>query len=522
MDWNRPALPAVAAFLADRYGGAGVLDLSGVVVVLTGRRASRRLLEILLERTGGRFLPPQTITEGEFPERLYEPQRPFAGRLVQHLAWAEAVRRMPRPQAEQVLREVPDDGDVDGWMALGELLWRLHRELAAELLDFGDVLRAGELITGFNERRRWEALRVAQQEYLDLLDGLGLWDKQTARIVAVKERECQTDHDIILVGTVDLNQSTRKMLDQVSDRVTALIHAPEALSDRFDEHGCLRPEMWMTASQESSPIPLSREQVHVVDKPLDQADEVVRVLAGFEGKYRADEITIGLADDSLVPQIARRLQQFGVSARAAVGASLPQTGVVRLLDAIAFYLENERADHFATLVRHPAITHWLDEQGVQPQWLQELDRYLSEHLQQRLGFWLESKERCGQLQRVHELMSDLLADFRAAARPLSEWTGVTLELLDRLLGERSFDPAVPAEKRELDAVGKLVDMLETHKEIPEPMMPTVTGAQALRLTIEELSAETVPPAPDADAIELSGWLDLPLDDAPALIVTSFN
>ncbi len=533
LDWNRPALPAVAEFLAERYGGEGVLDLSGVVVVLTGRRACRRLVEILLEETDGRFLPPQTITEGEFPERLYEPQRPFAGRLVQHLAWAEAVRRMPRPQAEQVLREVPDDGDVDGWMALGDLLWRLHRELAAELLDFGDVLRAGELITGFNERRRWEALRVAQHEYLGLLDGLGLWDRQTARIVAVKEEECQTDCDVILVGTVDLNQSTRAMLDQVSDRVTALVHAPESLSDRFDEHGCLRPEKWMTVPAEtvpagSAPIPLLREQVRVVDKPLDQADEVVRVLAGFEGRYRADEITIGLADDGLVPQVERRLRQFGVPTRAAVGKSLPQTAVVRLLDAIASFLENERADHFATLVRHPDMTAWLDAaltpggQGGQQQWLQELDQYLSGHLQQRLGFWLGSSEHCGQIQRVHELVSGLLADLSSAARPLAGWSAVMLDLLDRVLGERSYDPAVSVEKRELDAVGTLTGVLETHTEIPEPMMPTVTGAQALRLTIEELSAETVPPAPDADAIELSGWLDLPLDDAPALVVTSFN
>jgi hypothetical protein len=516
LDWSRPALPAVGEYLVERYGGGGVVDLSGVVVVLTGRRASRRLTEILVEQAGGRLIPPQTITEGEFPELLYEPKRPFAGRLVQHFAWAEAVRRMPRPQAEQVLREVPDDGDVDGWMALGELLWRLHRELAAELLDFSDVLAAGEKVSGFTERRRWEALRIAQQEYLALLDGLELWDRQTARLVAVRENECHTDRDIVLVGTVDLNRSTRAMVDQVSERVTALIHAPASLAERFDEYGCLRPEAWMSA-----PIELSRDQVHVVDKPVEQADVVVRVLSGLDGRYRADEITVGVADESLVPQLQRRLAEYGVPSRWIVGRTLPQTAVMRLLSAVAEYLETDRADHFATLVRHPDVAAWLCAQGIAEEWIQELDCYLQTHLQQHLGFWLGPPGRCGQVRRAFELVTGLLAEFREA-RALPEWSPIVRAFLVTLGSERTYDPEQPAEKMELNAIGTLCSVLDSYGEIPIELTPVVSGAQALRLTLEQLVGEAVPPPPEEDAVEVLGWLELPLDDAPVLVLTSFN
>ena len=52
-------------------------------------------------------------------------------------------------------------------------------------------------------------------------------------------RECRTDRDIVLVGTVDMDRSQRAMLDQVADRVTALVFAPDEQMAEFDEHGCL-------------------------------------------------------------------------------------------------------------------------------------------------------------------------------------------------------------------------------------------------------------------------------------------
>ncbi|MBX3440470.1 MAG: PD-(D/E)XK nuclease family protein, partial [Planctomycetaceae bacterium] len=365
--------------------------------------------------------------------------------------------------------------------------------------------------------RRWEALQQAQQEYLSLLDGLGLWDKQTARIVAERQRECRTEHDIILVGTVDLNRSTRRMLDQVADRVTALIHAPEALSGRFDKHGCLLPDAWLTAD-----VPLAHEQVRIVDKPQDQADEVVRALANLKGRYRADEITIGLADESLALQIERRLRQYNAPARWVIGRSLSQTGVVRLLEATADYLETEQSDQFAALVRHPDVFRWLCQQGVDPAFLTELDDYLSRHLQRKLGFWLESPSPCRQVHRAYKLVTRLLSPFHNASRPLADWSDVIVTWLNNLQGDQSFDPQVPAEKMELDATVLLLETLDAHAEVPDALLPVVSGAQALWLTLDEISQSNVPAPPDESAIEILGRLELPLDDAPVVVITSFN
>src|SRR5690606_2174097 len=293
--------------------------------------------------------------------------------------------------------DLPHDGDVDGWAALGGLLWKLHRELAADQLDFGDVVREGEEVSGFGERGRWEALHAAQQQYLAILDEFELWDRQTARLVAIDQNECRTERDIVLVGTVDLNRSTRAMLDQVADRVTALIHAPPSLAQRFDAYGCIRPDAWSGAE-----VAIYDEQLRVAEGPAEQADEVIRVLSAFNGRYRADDITVGLGSDRLVSQLQRRLRQYDVPARWVVGKTLPETATLWVLRAVADYLEDRRCDRFAALVRHPDVGEWLQREGVEDDWLSELDCYRAEHLPGRLGFWLGSSDRFAGIRRVYE------------------------------------------------------------------------------------------------------------------------
>jgi len=52
---DRPVLLEAVDFLAGRFACGDELDLSGVVVVVPGRRAGRRLLELLVQRHGDRW-----------------------------------------------------------------------------------------------------------------------------------------------------------------------------------------------------------------------------------------------------------------------------------------------------------------------------------------------------------------------------------------------------------------------------------------------------------------------------------
>ena len=244
LEWRKPALAGAVEFLRGRFERDGALDLSGVIVVVPGARAGRRLLEIVVALADERKLvltPPDVVTPNQFPERLYQPKLRFADPLVQQLAWVRALKSLSAERLSPLAPHLPPAHDALQWLAIGETLGRLHLELAADGLDCQEVLRGADAVEGFAEHDRWKVLCELQRAYLDTLDRLKLWDVQTARLVAIKQREIATDKSIVLVGMADLNQAQRRMIDQIAERVTALIFAPQELADRFDEHGCQPP-----------------------------------------------------------------------------------------------------------------------------------------------------------------------------------------------------------------------------------------------------------------------------------------
>ena len=541
LDWNRPALPAVADFLLEQYTMLGVADLSRVVVVVPGRRAGRRLMELLIEASDAKLIrltPPAIDTVGRLPERLYEPKRKFASDLINKFAWTAALRKVDEDDIRSIIPDPPKDRDISRWLSFGELLWRQHRELAAEGLDFQDVITRGAEVASFDETERWQILRRVQESCLLMLDDLELWDLQSARLFAVKHHECHADFDIVLVGTADLNLSMRDMLRQVSDRVTALIHAPQRLSRRFDEFGCISPDAWRNVQVE-----LQAEQIEVVEGPADQATSIVETLIGYDGRFRMDEVTIGITDERLVPEIDRHLVECDVQSRWVVGQKLNESRPYKLLGAVAEYLETGRYASFAALIRQIDLDRWLfrqpadvspDEDDVfeelhstatsdsTPAWLKQLDEYFNRHLPSEPGDWIESERHTDRIQHVHACLTALLTPLAAKDAPLGDWVRPLTDLLMNVYSDVEFDLETEHDAYTISACRQIYELLLTHANIPPVLMPRVGAAQAIRLLLNELSADSVPPLPNDDAVELLGWLELPLDDSPAMVVTSFN
>ncbi len=417
LDWTAPALPAAADYLIQRYVSDDQLDLSGVVLVFPGRRAARRMLELLVEKAADRWpdlLPPTMTTFDRFPEMLYPQQQELADDLTQLLVWKKALSSVPKAELKAALPHIPDDDAVPSWLSLCETLRGQHNELAADGMEFDQVQQ--ELINAGHamEAKRWKALRRLQAEYLMQMDALQRWDRQAARLVAVDRQECRSDGDIILVGTVDMNRIVRRMIDQISSRVTVLIHAPESEQHSFDQHGCLIPAAW-----EDRLLNIPESMVRIVDSPSDQAAAAVKQLSALGGQYRADDVAIGLANDHLVPTMMQGLANAGLAGRWPVGLKIASSRPYRLLDAIVQHLASARngmpAD-FSTLsdlVRHPDVGHWINRQPMfassddhaagnivsmdHPEakrvsaankilptsdrdWLTDLDRYLADHL----------------------------------------------------------------------------------------------------------------------------------------------
>ena len=475
LDWKRPALEMTVDYLVQRFRDGSRLALDETILAVPGGRVGRRLLELLIQRAEVEQLDmsaPRIVTVGRLPELLYTAKFPFADSFVQQLAWIEAIRSLPEERLVHVLPNVPDDDDLAAWLSLGELFGRLHRELASDSLDFQAVVDCGSNLEGFQEAPRWQALLAIQQAYLAKLDSLGLWDLQTARIFAIRQGECHIDRQIILIGTVDLNRAQRLMLDSVRHNVTALVFAPESLADRFDEHGCLDSRNWVDATVE-----LRDDQIEVVHSATDQAAATIRAIQKLDGKYAADEITIGVPDARLVPYLKQHLEQAGVSARYGVGRTVLQCEPYRVLAAVGEYLDGRRFSSFASLIRRPAIDHMLVEEfaswETEADWLSELDRYQNEHLLSSLAEGLPDQ---------NEGQEDAYPAFRAAfaamerrlqvfgskgeTRPLADWGSEIVHFLVELFGSKSLDTTVPEEQMVVAASESIARAATNFEAVP--------------------------------------------------------
>ncbi|MBU0754657.1 MAG: PD-(D/E)XK nuclease family protein [Planctomycetes bacterium] len=520
LDWTQPGLVTAARYLIQTRNDPSPINLSGMVVAVPGSRAGRRLLEILVQEAEHEkipLIPPEIVTLGRLPELLYRAGKPFAGDLVQDLAWAEALSTVGQEQLKTITSALPESNRIEAWLELGRMVRNLHQELAAEGLDFSDVASQGVQVRTFPEAPRWQSLARIQRSYLNILNGLGLWDLQSARRHAIENRECHTGRDLVLLGTVDLNGQQRRMLDQVQDRVTVLVLAPEALKHRFDSLGCLLPEMWI-----HEPIEIDMKQVQQADGPAEQAALAVQAIADLEGNYSTEEISLGVPDEEVAPYLKQVLDENRISTRYAGGMPLRRSGPYRCLSAVADHLSAPRFQSFAALVRHPAIQSWLEGSGLNG-WLSDLDRFQTDCLPYTLtrahaaaatdpAPWIP----------VYDEVKRLLKPLGGNRQPLHLWVEPIFNLIVGLYGQRTYDPAKEADHLIVESFRHLKDELHGFETLPDPLIPRTTGAEALRLLLRQTSNAGLPPLAHKDALELLGWLELPLDDAPVLMVTGFN
>lgn len=551
LGWDGPCLPRAARWLVERYG----TDLGAVTVVTSGGRAGRRLLELLVEVVEPRALtPPRILTPGSLPEQLYgidpHPGAKAEGRvegLRALLIRAYALRHAEAARLEQVVPNPPRPDDLMGWLALARELEVLQAQLAAEGLRMGDVPDRCRQRTDFPEEERWLALAELQAAYERTLADLGLRDIHTARFDAVEQRCCTTACDIVLVGVAEIGKLVRAMLEQVADRVSVLVHAPAEEADHFDAFGTVNVEHW---SQRK--LNLDESQLLVVDRPRDQAAAVAAAIRAYQAQAEkrgaallsADQITVGLGDAALGPMVQRVLELAGVPARLAEGRPLSQSPPALLLDALARFLESRRLDDFAALARHADIERYVPHAGSPgrkaPLNLSLMDGYAGEHLQEQLRErWL------GDDGPVHDMLGNLYHAVTALApddvgagfseagpatpsqcptRKLPRWSAAIGEVLRKAYGHRELQRHDVDDARLIRAIEALGKALRELAALPadEPTVADVTFPQAIHLALEQL--ETNPSTDDSGepAVELLGWLELHLDDAPLLIVTGFN
>jgi ATP-dependent helicase/nuclease subunit A len=549
LGWNRPILHAACDYLWEHYHRGPNWNLDRMLVVLPGSLAGRRMEVLLSERALREQVvlrPPRFLTLGELPEELYQAKLPFASPLTQTMAWVQVLRAMPLTELQPLLFEVPASEQLGPWMDLAKLLSSLHRELASDLVNFADV---AEALQNTTEEARWRVLAQLQRKYLDVLHEAGLWDIQSARRFALEHQEVsRIEHEVVLVGTVDLNRAQRQFLAAIATQVRALVGAPESYAEGFDADGTLRSEFWQPLE-----IPISQHQIHVRTTVSDAANELALRLALLHGKRRSDEITIGVPDIAIVPTLQETLARSAVALRYGPGSPISQSPPMRVLQALEDYLREQDIQAFTSLVRVPYVYDWLmahvrwtptpspntettTAQAATPsentadtslalpeRFLVNIDKYLNATLLRSasVAHFPEASGR-EEFVAVLEALENWVRPLRVGKQLLSQWSAPLRSVLLDLFANVQIDTLSPEGNLIARGCREINAVLEKLTKVPPNLDVPVDWSEAIAWVHEQLQAIQLPPQPSNTSIEMIGWLELALDDAPVLMLTGMH
>lgn len=479
-----------------------------------------------------------------------------------------------------------DDDDGLAHAGTARLIQRTCDELAAEGLLAADVpARLAHLATTgepalsldrlATETARWLALAGIQADYRATLRRAGLDDPALIELDALRasSQPSPAVSAIVLAAVSELPGAARQALElfarSAPDRVLAIIPAPPESHASFDELGCIRTPSAAVPALGTPDV--ADERLIIVQGPGEAASRTLAELAraaneGWPGRtapatapaatartpatpaLAADEAVIGAPDAGIVPALlaAATSSVAGVASipiHAPAMYPLSRSRPGTLLALAAAYLRDRSADALAALARHPdvqdalsAAVPALNRPELGPGWwLAELDAFERRHLPAVLPPADSIPSTVGQvagdvIAAIDTLLAPLCEDRSAAAAPaparhLLQWAEPILAVLRAVYARRRLPRgphASPAQRRLVEALSAIRAELAGADHAPAATLgPVVSAHAAVSLLLDHAAQRTVS-TPDAGAIEALGWLELPLDPAPVLVLTGLH
>ena len=381
LGWNKPLLEAACDWLLGEVPSA---NMESLVIVVSGSRAARHLLQLLAARCcdGGLILsPPRIVPAGKVLRELFEQGSdlfPPASALTCTLAWAAAFAGLGEAEA-RLLGFQDEAGFTAGGLKQAGTLAKTCEELGAHGLSPADVVpvlsRSGNA-TGHTVNR-WKAVQAAHENYLATLKKWGCSDPTKFQIDLANAAAPRPDRRVILLGLAEFHPMVAHGLARLKNPVTALIYAPESEGGDFDEWGRIIPEKWAVRK-----APLAHGEVRCVENTEQQAEAVAALAVQWTHSDNRSAFVIAASDEEDdTPLLCDALAEKGVAARPAGVREFRATRPWQALRLLGEYLDRPAAQPpafsvVAKMARQPDLARCLDSEKI----IRTLDDWHEAHL----------------------------------------------------------------------------------------------------------------------------------------------
>ena len=519
LGWDDAWLPRAAEWLGRDWAGPGPLDLSGVLVIVPTRQTGRRIREALAmfaAGRGGAVFPPRLHTpDALLAEGATAPD--VATQLEALLAWVEVLQSIDLEEFPDVFPVPPPRRDFSWAWSLAGNFHRLQSQLTEGGLGFADVLPlSGE---AFPETRRWEQLSELESRQTHVLRGRGLREPHAARRAFARVPPVPADiRGLVMVGVPDPLPLAVTALGAWSKvlPLDILVFAPGDEASSFDEWGRPKVDIW-----EHRPIVLPdfEQRVRPCPTAMAEAERAAAIARGYEEPDGL--VAFGVADPAVLPLLESELSRLAIETFNPEGVTYREEGFYVLLAALAALRREPTFEAVAALARCPdfleALRMRFGPDFSAAGFLAELDELWSDHLPGDLRTATTLLEPA-----AHDLARGLhlMVEIREALGrgDLVESANAALTLI---FGGRTFDRAIPSEARSVAAAAAWREVI-AECFTARVQVPRFDATDAWGLALVLFGARRRAEAKPVGALDLQGWLELPWEDAPHLVLAGCN
>lgn len=515
LGWQAPLLDLAAQGLAEDWT-TGPLDLSSLLVIVPTRNASRRLRERLAieasqKETG--VLPPLILN----PDDLLLPaadELPVASKAEALAAWIDVLLEADLSQL-YALFPVPPVAQNFSWALATAQEFTSVQSLLGE--GAHNASYAAKVLASHNlEPERWEQFAELERETFAKLEKKGLQARSQARRQAIEDWHLPAGIEkLILLGLPDPPPAFEPLIERVADShsVEAWIHAPEEEASHFDLFG--KP----TEAWNNRHLAISPEQIFQATSPSAQASRACERLASHPEPHRYAAVAV--SDPEVVAPLQKSLRAQGWNGFDPAGKPFGQEGLCHLLRLLGELAGSERLAVFRDLLRIPGVAEAANtlQSAENPtdyppeSYLNAFDAFHEEHL-------------CETLQDARNIRDAIDSPYRPPLSRALQWIEKQLRALRSLPLEDSLPTLLAEIYQHVPAADgeHFASVVQTLNQVLAEVaeLDFKQGAEAFQLLLTLLEEQLLPTKREPQAIELPGWLELPWEDAPHIILTGCN
>jgi len=528
LDWDAPVTAKAREFLLPQQL-SGPVDLEKELIVVPTRQAGRRLREALAmhcAKQNAALLSPRVVTPTFFLFSESEPAN-VANQTEVAAVWADVFLRADLSEYSNFFPTRTQEQNFTWAMHTGEMMQKLRETLVDGgycivdvYRDFGNILE---------ELERWQDMAKLETAYLARLKELGIQDPCELMIKRAESPVLPEGVERIIIAAVpDPTPRMLCALEHLSTlaSIVILIHAPESLADCFDNWGRPVAEKWNDTRID---IPDAERNIILTSSPVLQSRKVREIMAEEAGNLGPGDIAIGVPDSGVTTYLAAELADRGMTTFDPAGKSAGEHPLYHFLDAFRALVNEGTYAAFSAFLRHADVLNYLEiKLNISARWLlEELDNFQNQYMPlgiQDITRRFPHEPTAGRTERLEFANLEKAVTFirnQVNSFTNDDFDSAVRSLLQTIYEVRMVNPNNPGDE-EFITVAQLMDSI-LHELASETIgILGIEKKYALELLLQRLKAQHYYLERKGAIIDLEGWLELPWNDAPFLIVTGMN